>query len=93
MLERRLKKDSRKGGRRILKFLRKLVKPLINRILKFALNSLPSKYRKPAQNLHKRLFGKEVSELEIFEAEEEATQNIATIQNEFDEQVAELLFC
>jgi len=88
----KIKEGFQKGGRRILKFLRKLVKPLINRILKFALNSLPSKYRKPAQNLHKRLFGKEVSELEIFEAEEEATQNIATIQNEFDEQVAELLF-
>ncbi|MGB3301033.1 MAG: hypothetical protein WBA76_22415 [Phormidesmis sp.] len=76
----------------VLNRLKKLIKPLLKRVLKFALNRIPAQYRLLAQGLAKRLFGKEVEEFETFELEEGATQDISVIQNEFDEQVANLLF-
>jgi len=76
----------------VLNKLKKFIKPLLERVLKFALNRLPPQYRNLAQGLAKRLFGKEVSELELFELEEDTTQDVTAIQNEFDEQIAELLF-
>ncbi|MEO0459091.1 MAG: hypothetical protein AAF152_21275, partial [Cyanobacteria bacterium P01_A01_bin.114] len=76
----------------VLNRLKKLIKPLLKRVLKFALNRIPSQYRQLAKGLAKRLFGKEVEEFELFELEEETTQDLSTLQNEFDEQVANLLF-
>ncbi|MEL6940214.1 MAG: hypothetical protein AAFO84_13585 [Cyanobacteria bacterium J06598_1] len=81
----------RKLGK-LLNRLKRLIKPLLKRVLKFALNRIPAQYRQLAKGLAKRLFGKEVEEFESFELEEETTQDISTIQNEFDEQVANLLF-
>ena len=89
---RKVGKFVKKKLRGVLGRLKKFVKPLLKRVLKFALNRIPSQYRQLAKGLAKRLFGKEVEEFESFELEEETTQNISAIQNEFDEQVANLLF-
>ncbi|MBW4615454.1 MAG: hypothetical protein KME21_19685 [Desmonostoc vinosum HA7617-LM4] len=76
----------------VLKRLRKFVSPLLKKVLKFALNRLPSQYRQLAQALAKRLFKKEVGELQSPESGEDTTEDISAIQREFDEQVANLLF-
>lgn len=76
----------------VLKKLRKLVRPLLERVLTSALNRLPAQYRQLAQDLAKRLFKKEVGEFESTESGEDTTQDISAIQREFDEQVANLLF-
>lgn len=89
---RKVGKFVKKKLRGVLNRLKKLIKPLLKRVLKFALNRIPAQYRQLAKGLAKRLFGKEVEALETFELEEETTQDISAIQNEFDEQIANLLF-
>lgn len=72
--------------------LKKLIKPLLKKVLKSALNRLPSQYRPLVDSLRKRFFKKEISEFENFELEDNATEDISDIQREFDEEVANLLF-
>jgi hypothetical protein len=81
----------------IFKKLKGLVRPLLKRVLKFALNRLPASLRPIAQKLANRLpFLREASEGEAYEeeasAEMEAAPDPTRIQAEFDAQVAELLF-
>lgn len=82
----------------ILKKIKQLVRPLLERVLKLALNRLPPALRPAAQQLAKRFLGtREVAEM--FEAfgpleevrESPASPNIRTIQVDFDAEVASLL--
>jgi len=82
----------------ILLKLKGLIRPLLKRVLKFALNKLPPSVRPIAQQLAKRVpFLREASE-EAFEEETPdereapATPDPTRIQAEFDAQIADLLF-
>jgi hypothetical protein len=81
-----------KGLGAALNRLKGLIRPLLERVLKSALDRLPPQYRPIAQTLAQQLFNKEVAELEAFELGDDTTQDIITIQREFDRQVANLLF-
>jgi hypothetical protein len=72
--------------------LKPLLKPLLDRVLKFALDKLPPTLRPVARQLAQRLLGKISSEdSEDFEASP-ATPNLEAIQQQFDLDVASLLF-
>jgi hypothetical protein len=76
----------------ILSKLKQLIKPLIQRVLKFAINKLPPALQPVAMQIGKRL-GIIQTEYEQLpeDREEAATPDIASIQNEFDVQIANLL--
>ena len=78
----------------ILNKLKDLVWPLLNRVLKFALNKLPAGLRPIAQQLAKRLGLGETAEMEVSEEFEgiPAHGDPEGLQREFDGTVAELLF-
>ncbi|MEQ9482269.1 hypothetical protein [Coleofasciculus sp. F4-SAH-05] len=76
----------------VLRKLKKLIKPLLKKVLTTALNRLPPQYRQLAKTLASRLFKKEIEELEELEQGDNTTQNLVAIQSEFDEQIANLLF-
>jgi hypothetical protein len=80
----------------ILGKLKQLVRPLLNRVLKVALNKLPPSLRPVAQQLAKRFLG-EASNEEAFEEapekrEEPAAPDPARVQVELDAEIAHLLF-
>ena len=80
----------------LLNKLKGLIRPLLDRVLKFAMDRLPPALRPVAQRLAKRFLGEAV-EAEAFEAFEEGEEPIAhgysaQIQQEFDGRIAELLF-
>jgi hypothetical protein len=75
----------------LLKKLGTLVRPLINRVIKFALNKLPAELR-PAANMLGRRLGI-IRESETQEAGQAATtQEAESIPQEFDAAIATLLF-
>ena len=77
----------------ILNKLRALIKPLLKRVIQTAIGKLPTKLQPLARKLAERLpFLKEVEEGYAFEAENNGSSDISQIQNEFDQQVANLLF-
>lgn len=77
----------------ILNKIKALVRPLLQRVLKLALNRLPAALRPAAAQLASRLFGvKEVDEDEVTAGTESlASPDVRTIQAEFDTEVATLL--
>lgn len=78
----------------LLNKLKGFIRPLLQRVLKFALNKLPPALRPVAQQLAKRFLGE--TDGETFEAFEEerfgAHADPDQIQQEFDGRLAELLF-
>jgi hypothetical protein len=92
----------------ILRKLAALARPLLTRVLKFALNKLPAEYRDPAKLLARRFLGIEVAEswdelpgedLDELEgedppgeAEPPATADVRELQDAFDAEVLSLAF-
>ena len=80
----------------IIRRLKKLVRPLLRSVIRFALNRLPTQLRPLAQRLARRLFGQGVAG-EVTEAEQAihtaalATHDAAPVQLEFDLATAEAL--
>jgi hypothetical protein len=78
----------------ILSKLKSLVKPLLQRVLKFGLSKIPPTFRPLAENIAKK-FGLSIS-TEMNEAEEENQPSVygetETIQNEFDQAISEIMF-
>jgi hypothetical protein len=75
--------------------LKALVRPLLNRVLRIALDKLPPKLRPVARQLAQRLLGKVAQEAEDTEEEDFAAQaspDVSTAQQQFDLDVATLLF-
>ena len=77
----------------ILNKLLALVKPLIKRVIEGAINKLPVNLQPIARTLRDKLpFLNELEEGEGAEPETAGTSNVAEIQNEFNQGVANLLF-
>ena len=77
----------------ILNKLKALVKPLLKRVLNTAISKLPRNVQPIARKLAERLpFLKELEESYILVPETAAASNITEIQQEFNYQVANLLF-
>lgn len=79
----------------ILGKLKALVGPLLNRVLKMALDKLPPKLRPAARQLAQKLLGKVVKEAEEEDEDTETaetTPNASAIQQQFDLDVASLPF-
>ena len=76
----------------ILDRLKGIVRPMLQRVLQAALNRLPAQYRPLAQRLAQRLpLLKEVEEEAAGQTGEDAVQDVAEIQHEFDVAVSEML--
>ena len=75
----------------ILNKLKGLVRPLLDRVLKFALGKLPKNLQPYAQTLAKKFLNMETS-AENESADLLASSELDGIQTEFDERVAELVF-
>ena len=77
----------------ILKRLKRLIKPLLKRVLKGAIGKLPSNLQPIAKKLAQRLPLLNELEEETFSAmENPASVDVTELQHEFDRQVANLLF-
>src|SRR5262245_36267100 len=77
----------------ILNKLLALVKPIIKRVIEIGINKLPPNLRPIARMLRDKLpFLKEFEEGEELELETTGTYEVAEIQNEFNQGVANLLF-
>jgi len=74
-----------------LKKLKGYLKPLLKKILTFAIGKLPKKYQSLANLLRKKL-GYEIDEEAIFEREYDTTGEVDQIQQEFDVYLANLLY-
>jgi hypothetical protein len=74
----------------LLNKLKALVKPLLDRVLRLALDRLPPALRPVARQLAQRLLGKVQMEEEDLVAP--AVADVSSIQHEFDLQMASLLF-
>ena len=74
----------------LLEKLKGLVKPLLDRVLKFALDRLPPGLRPVAQRLARQLLGEQLEEAPIGEAP--AVAEVNWIQEQFDREAAQLLF-
>jgi hypothetical protein len=74
--------------------LKALVKPLINRVLRFAIGKIPQSLRPIAQRLARRmgLLKKEAEASDYPEYEDEPDGDISQIQFEFNEHLADFLF-
>jgi hypothetical protein len=77
----------------LLDKLKGLIKPLLDKVLKFAIGKLPAALRPYAENLAKRLLNFETSNESVTESNEiPTTGNLEAIQTEFDSQIANLVF-
>jgi hypothetical protein len=80
----------------ILKKLKRLIRPLLKRVLKVALNKLPPTLRPVAQQLAKRFLGEAADEKAFEEAPEDredpAAPDPTRVQVELDTEIANLLF-
>lgn len=76
----------------VLKKLKALIKPLLRRVLRFAIGKLPKPLQPVARKLAKRLPLLKEVEGESPDSEDESTREISHIQHEFDQQLADLLF-
>ncbi len=74
----------------LLNKLKGLIKPLLNRVLKFALDRLPPGLRPAGQRLARQLLGEQLEEAPTGEAP--ATAEVNWIQEQFDREAAQLLF-
>jgi hypothetical protein len=79
------------GLNAILPKLKQLINPLLQKVLGMAIAKLPVALRPVAEQLAKRWLKQEVEEEDVLEAED-ATPGISEIQQEFDQQMANLLF-
>ena len=75
----------------ILNKLKGLIKPLLDKVLKFAIGKLPKNLQPHAQSLAKKFLKLEVP-MPMEAADPSASGELDGIQTEFDERVAELLF-
>ena len=80
-----------KAFKAALKKIKGYLKPLLKKILTFAIGKLPKKYQGMANLLRKKL-GYEIEEETIFEGEQDTTGKIDQIQQEFDLYIANLLY-
>jgi len=92
-----IKKGARLAGKvglgSFLNRLPELVKPVIKRVIERALNRLPPHLQPTARSLRDKIpFLKEWDEGESAAFEAAATYDVAEIQNEFNQQIANLLF-
>ena len=77
----------------ILNKLLALVKPMVKRVIDSAINKLPAGLQPMARMLRDKLpFLKEFEQSEGFAPEQSGTYEVAEIQNEFNQRVANLLF-
>lgn len=76
----------------ILKKLKALVRPLLNRVLKFAINKLPKNFRGHARKLAKRFLKLETPENDNFDMEAREAADLGAIQMEYDNLLAQLVF-
>lgn len=77
----------------ILKKIKALVKPLLDKVLKFAIGKLPKNLQVHAKNLAKRFLNLEtVADTEADNNEMPSTANLEDIQTEFDGHIANLVF-
>jgi len=74
-----------------LKKMKGYLKPLLKKILTFAIGKLPKKYQSMANLLRKKL-GYEIEEETIFKGDQDTTGEIDYIQQEFDLYLANLLY-
>ncbi|MFC4066649.1 hypothetical protein [Actinoplanes subglobosus] len=75
----------------ILRRLAALVRPMLNRVLKLALDRLPPELRQPARMLARRLLGTAAGETEAEAVETPAAAETGTIQQFLDEQAVGLM--
>jgi len=80
-----------KAFRAALKKMKRYLKPLLKKILTFAIGKLPKKYQGMANLLRKKL-GYEIEEEAVFEGEQDTTGEVNQIQQEFDLFIANLLY-
>ncbi len=80
-----------KAFRGALNKLKRYLKPLLKKILTFAIGKLPKKYQGMANILRKKL-GYEIEEEAIFEGEQDTTGEVDRIQTELDLFIANLLY-
>ncbi|MCY2687585.1 hypothetical protein [Salinimicrobium sp. TH3] len=77
----------------VLRKLKALVRPLLKKVLQFAIGKLPKNLQRHARSLAKKFLSMEVAgELETFETDYTAAGDIDAIQMEFDNEIANLLF-
>ena len=77
----------------ILDKLKKLVRPLLDKVLKFAINKLPKEYQAHAHTLAKKFLNLETaSSLESFETSVASSGDLESIQFELDDNIANLVF-
>ena len=77
----------------ILKKLKGLIRPLLDKVLKFAIGKLPKNLQPYAQTLAKKFLNLETStETESEENEIDANGNLEAIQTELDNHIANLVF-
>lgn len=77
----------------ILGKLKTLVRPLLDKVLKFAIGKLPKNLQPHAQSLAKKFLKLEVSGLDEYEVDEVATNgNLDSIQTELDNSISNLVF-
>jgi len=74
----------------ILNKIKGLVKPLLEKVLRFAIGKLPKKLQPYAQSLAKKFLNLEANESEDFEIQ--APNELEAIQAEFDHHIAQLVF-
>lgn len=70
--------------------LKALIKPLLERVLRFAIGKLPQNLQPHARTLAKKMLN--IDAETAFEMENETDVNVGAIQNEFNEQVAGVVF-
>jgi hypothetical protein len=77
----------------ILDKLKKLVRPLLEKVLKFAINKLPKQFQPHAQTLAKKLLNLEaISTSLAYESSNATSGDLESIQYELDNNIANLLF-
>lgn len=77
----------------ILNKLKGLIRPLLNKVLKFAIGKLPKNLQPYAQTLSRKFLNLETpAETEEEENEVDANGNLEAVQTEFDNHIANLVF-
>ena len=77
----------------ILSKLKKLIRPLLERVLKFAINKLPKNFRPYAQTLAKKMLNLETSSVNQADQNYNATSaDLESVQFELDNNIANLVF-
>ena len=75
----------------VLKKLKGLIKPLLNKVLKFAIGKLPKNLQPHAQTLAKKFLNLE-TENDAISNNEESEDELDSIQSELDNNIAQLMF-